>query len=118
VEWMRGQVTIAPAAQTQWAKRFLRIATLLSQLSAPAPVVVPVGECPHCGYEGEMARVPHAGEGEGWKTAPNAPTPTGNARSPAAFTQAAEVNAAKRLKCHNCRKRFIGVHRLPFAVVT
>jgi hypothetical protein len=65
VEWMRGQVTIAPAAQTQWAKRFLRIATLLSQLSAPAPVVVPVGECPHCGYEGEMARVPHAGEGEG-----------------------------------------------------
>jgi hypothetical protein len=36
---MRGQVTIAPAAQTQWAKRFLRIATLLQQLSAPAPVV-------------------------------------------------------------------------------
>jgi hypothetical protein len=42
VEWIRSQVTIDPAAQTQWAKRFLRIATLLSQQAAPAPVVVPV----------------------------------------------------------------------------
>jgi hypothetical protein len=38
-------------------------AALFQHLSAPAPVVVAVGECPHCGYEGEMARVPQAGEG-------------------------------------------------------
>jgi hypothetical protein len=44
VEWMRGQVTIAPAAQTQWAKRFLRAATLLSQQAAPTPVPVAVSE--------------------------------------------------------------------------
>jgi hypothetical protein len=37
-------------------------ATLLQQLSAPAPAVVPRGECPSCGYEGEMAQAPHAGE--------------------------------------------------------
>jgi hypothetical protein len=42
VAWMRSQVAIAPAAQTQWAKRFFRIATLLQQLSAPAAAVVPV----------------------------------------------------------------------------
>lgn len=40
--WMRSQVAIAPAAQTQWAKRFLRCATLLAQQAAPAPAVVPV----------------------------------------------------------------------------
>jgi len=41
---------------------------MLAQPPAPAPVmVVPVGvaECPHCGYAGEMARAPQAGEGEG-----------------------------------------------------
>ena len=44
-----------------------RAAALLQRQAAPAPVVVPmaVGECPHCGYEGEMARAPQAGEGEG-----------------------------------------------------
>jgi hypothetical protein len=47
--------------------RLTRAATLLQQQTAPAPVVVPVAvsECPHCGYEGEMARAPQAGEGEG-----------------------------------------------------
>ena len=42
VAWMRSMVTIAPAAQTGWAKRFLRVATLLQQFSAPAPVPAPV----------------------------------------------------------------------------
>jgi len=41
---------------------FRRPATLLQQPPAPAPVVVPVAECPHCGYEGEMARAPQTGE--------------------------------------------------------
>ena len=40
-----------------------RAATLLQQQAAPAPAVA--GECPHCGYEGEIARAPQAGEGEG-----------------------------------------------------
>jgi hypothetical protein len=55
---MRGQVAIAPAAQTQWAKRFLRIATLLQQLSAPAPAPkpIPVSErLPGVGEVGELA---------------------------------------------------------------
>jgi hypothetical protein len=39
-------------------------AALLAQQAAPAPVVVPVGECPHCGYEGEMVLVPQAGKVE------------------------------------------------------
>jgi hypothetical protein len=58
VAWMRGQVAIAPAAQTQWAKRFLRIATLLQQLSAPAPAPkpIPVSErLPGVGEVGELA---------------------------------------------------------------
>jgi hypothetical protein len=46
------------------AGQLARAATLLQQQAAPAPVAVPVGECPHCGYEGVMARVPQAGEGE------------------------------------------------------
>lgn len=48
------------------AQRCRRAATMLQQLSAPVPVVVPVAvaECPHCGYEGEMVPVAQAGEGE------------------------------------------------------
>jgi hypothetical protein len=42
VEWMRSQCTVHEVAQTQWAKRFARAATLLEQLSAPAPVAAPV----------------------------------------------------------------------------
>ena len=30
----------------------------------PIPAPVPVGECPHCGYEGEMVPVTQAGEVE------------------------------------------------------
>ena len=41
-----------------------RAATLLQQLSPPVPAVVPVAECPHCGYEGEMARAPQAGQAQ------------------------------------------------------
>jgi hypothetical protein len=31
----------------------------------PASEVVPVAECPHCGYEGEMAQAAQVGKGEG-----------------------------------------------------
>jgi len=32
--------------------------------AVPLPAPAPVGECPHCGYEGEMASAPQAGEVE------------------------------------------------------
>lgn len=54
----------ATACQFGDAKILSDAATLLQQQAAPAPGVGPVGECPHCGYEGEMARLPQAGEGE------------------------------------------------------
>jgi hypothetical protein len=73
VAWMRSQVAIHPAAQTQWAKRFLRIATLLQQLAAPAPVVVPVAV---------SERLPGGGdcdaEGRCWAFTPRSATPFPN----------------------------------------
>ena len=57
VEWIHREAIHGPDAD-EWR----RAATLLQQQAAPASAVVPVGECPHCGYEGEMARVPQAGE--------------------------------------------------------
>ena len=40
VAWMRNQVTVHEVAQTQWAKRFVRAASLLERLSPPQPVPV------------------------------------------------------------------------------
>jgi hypothetical protein len=63
VKWLRSRAGIPGSPDfPAVAAHLTRAATLLQQLSTPAPV--PVAECPHCGYGGEMARVPHAGEVE------------------------------------------------------
>ena len=90
VEFLQRHGAVQEAADTHWAKPLLRAATLLQQLSAPAPVVVPVAvaddrdpECverwPECvpdGYDPRCCRfpkscscayaipLPQAGEGE------------------------------------------------------
>ena len=53
VAWMKNQATVHEVAQTQWAKRFVRAASLLERLSPPQPV--PVSEPPRpedCDAEG------------------------------------------------------------------